>query len=71
MLDDGQFVILKFMGKTPTMATCARCHLKFFAPLELIGSPNEAEENMRDKFLAHACRNNPLAELMPKKKRTA
>jgi len=49
-----RFVILKYMRKTASMATCERCHLKFFTPLELIREPVEAENNLRDKFLSFA-----------------
>jgi hypothetical protein len=55
MTVEPQFVILTLMGNTPSMATCARCQMKFFTPRELIGYPREAEEYMRDKFVDHQC----------------
>ena len=51
-----QFVILKYIHETASLATCGRCHLKFFTPLELIREPLEAENNLRDKFASHKCR---------------
>ncbi|MGA2005042.1 MAG: hypothetical protein ABSG70_16775 [Terriglobales bacterium] len=52
---DPKFVILKHMGKTPSMATCARCHIKFFTPLDLLKSPQKAVENLLDQFGRHKC----------------
>jgi len=51
-----RLVILKYMLRTPRLATCAGCHLKFFTPLELLSRPVEAEEHLRDKFAGHTCR---------------
>jgi hypothetical protein len=48
-----RFIVLKFIHRIPTMATCERCHLKFFALLERFGKPVEAEKAMREKFDAH------------------
>jgi hypothetical protein len=44
------------MNKTPSMATCSRCRLKFFTPLTLVSDPVEAENYLRDKFIAHECK---------------
>ena len=52
-----RFVILKHIGEMPSMATCTRCHLKFFAPLELLRDAEQAERQLRDKFVRHECRN--------------
>jgi len=52
---DPKFVILKHMGKTPSMATCERCHVKFFTPLDLLKSPQKAVENLLDQFSRHKC----------------
>jgi len=52
---DPKFVILKHMGETASMATCARCHIKFFTPLELIKHPLKAVENLHDQFSRHKC----------------
>ena len=44
------------MGKTPFLATCERCHLKFFTPTQLSRKPVEAEQNLRERFDIHKCR---------------
>jgi len=48
--------ILKYSGKTPALALCDRCHLKFFTPKELFREPMEAEGNLREKFEMHDCK---------------
>lgn len=50
-----RFLILKYMGKTPFLATCERCHLKFFTPRELGRKPVEADQNLRNRFEIHKC----------------
>lgn len=54
-MDELRFVILKQVRKTPSMATCECCHVKFFTPLERIEEPEEAEAYLREKFASHAC----------------
>ena len=62
------FAILKHIGKTPSMATCRRCLVKFFVPLELIGYEKEAELTLRSKFAEHVCgRGVRQLLLMPKR----
>ena len=51
-----RLLILKYMGKTPFLATCERCHLKFFTPTQLSRKPVEAEQNLRERFDIHKCR---------------
>jgi hypothetical protein len=51
-----KFVILKYMQKTPSMASCGACHLKFFVPMELVDDPAGAEEHLRQKYVEHKCR---------------
>jgi hypothetical protein len=51
-----RLLILKYMGKTPFLATCERCHLKFFTPTQLNGKPVEAEQNLQERFDIHKCR---------------
>jgi hypothetical protein len=51
-----RFAILKYNGKTPTLAMCERCHLKFFTPRELTNKPVEAEMYLREKFQWHECK---------------
>lgn len=51
-----RLVVLRYEGKTPAFAECARCHLKFFTPRELSKEPMRAEENLRHKFEMHECK---------------
>jgi hypothetical protein len=51
-----QLVILKYSGKTPSLAMCGSCHLKFFTPRELTNDPAKAEVNLRRKFERHECK---------------
>jgi hypothetical protein len=53
-----RFVILKHIGNMPSMATCTRCHLKFFTPLDLLRDVEQAERHLRDKFVRHECRHD-------------
>ena len=50
------FVVLRHIHKTPSLATCECCHIKFFTPLELMREPLEADHYLRDKFASHTCR---------------
>ena len=54
-MTEQQLVILRYVHKTPILATCEFCHLRFFTPLELTGKPREAEEYLREKFASHSC----------------
>jgi hypothetical protein len=51
-----ELVILKYMGRTPFLASCKACHLKFFTPLELSGKTAEAQEYLQERFNNHKCR---------------
>lgn len=51
-----RFVILKYMLKTPWMATCEPCMIKFLTPQELLGKPEEAEKRLREKFDLYNCK---------------
>jgi len=51
------------MSQTPFLATCERCHLKFFTPLGLSDKPIEAEQNLRNRFEIHKCRSNDVGEV--------
>jgi hypothetical protein len=59
-----RLVILKHSGKTPTLAMCERCQLKFFTTRELTRRPAEAEENLREKFKSHECKHDGRAPLL-------
>ena len=49
-MPERRFAILKYSGKTPALATCELCHLKFFTPSELKHKPVDAEMYLREKF---------------------
>ena len=55
-MDDLQLVFLQYVGKTPTLAGCAKCQLKFFTPQRLMKQPQAAAEYLREKFAQHTCR---------------
>jgi hypothetical protein len=55
-MDDSKMVFVQYWGKTPAMASCAKCHLKFFTPLELQKKPKEATDYLWRKFAAHPCK---------------
>ena len=57
-----RFLILKYMQKTPSLATCEGCHVKFFTPLDLMGESRKAEEHLLDKFASHKCKPGFFAE---------
>jgi len=49
------FVILKYEEKTPSMAMCWNCKLKFFTPRTRANTPAEAERYLWDRFINHEC----------------
>jgi hypothetical protein len=54
-MNEGRFVILKHVGKAPSLAACEGCQLKFFVPMALINDPAGAEEHLRAKYADHDC----------------
>ena len=50
---DRRFVIVRYEGKVPAMASCARCQRKFFTPTTLARDAVGAEEYLGSKFDAH------------------
>lgn len=54
--NEPRLIIMKRLGKTPFMATCATCHTKFFTPLDLVNSPRKAELHLLDEFASHKCK---------------
>jgi hypothetical protein len=50
-----EFTILRYSGKTPVLAVCTRCQLKFFTPSGMKQNSQEAEYYLRDKFRDHRC----------------
>jgi hypothetical protein len=55
VMADRTFVILKYTDKAPSMASCAKCQRKFFAPTMLRHDPALAEQYLREKFAQHTC----------------
>lgn len=53
------FEILKHKGRTPALAVCRKCDLKFFTPKELIDIPEEASVYLMTKYDMHHCPLNP------------
>ena len=49
------FVILRLVNKTPSMASCTKCHRKFFTPNSYYNDPIGAEQYLRTKFDLHDC----------------
>jgi hypothetical protein len=49
------FVILRYAGKVPMMASCTQCQRKFFTPNIYHGDPIGAEQYLTEKFAAHNC----------------
>jgi hypothetical protein len=52
---DRLFVIVRYEGKVPAMASCANCERKFFTPTTLARDPIGAEEYLERKFDVHDC----------------
>jgi hypothetical protein len=55
-----RLVILKHSGKTPALAMCERCRVKFFTPRELTYLRSEAEGYIWQRFNSHECKHVPL-----------
>jgi hypothetical protein len=55
-MDELSFVILKREHRTPSLAMCQRCKIKFFTPRELNDDPIKAEEYLRGRFSTHECK---------------
>ena len=52
---DRAFVILKYVNRTPSLASCAQCQHKFFTPNTYYNDPLGAERYLREKFDYHDC----------------
>ncbi len=55
MADRTDFVVLKSVNKTPSLASCAKCQRKFFTPNGYYNDPHGAEQYLRTKFDLHDC----------------
>src|ERR1700690_3112459 len=61
-MGDRQLVFLQYVGKAPSFGSCAKCHLKFFTPRELMRQPEAAAEYLREKFSLHTCKGEIVEE---------
>jgi hypothetical protein len=52
---DRRFVVLRYEGKVPALASCAKCERKFFTLPTLARDPRGAEEYLGRKFDVHQC----------------
>jgi hypothetical protein len=52
---DRQFVIVRYEGRVPAMASCGKCDRKFFTPTTLARDAIGAEEYLGRKFDVHEC----------------
>jgi hypothetical protein len=48
-------LILRYEGKVPVMASCAKCERKFFLPTTFSRDAIEAEAYLGQRFAAHRC----------------
>jgi hypothetical protein len=49
------FIIMRYEGEVPAMASCAKCQLKFFTPETFVRDAVGAEEYLARKFDVHDC----------------
>jgi len=49
------FIILRYEGKVPAMASCAKCQRKFFTPADYSGDVVAAQEYLFSKFARQEC----------------
>jgi hypothetical protein len=50
------FKILKWRSRTPLLAECERCHLKFITPERMLrDDPQDVEHYLREKHRYHDC----------------
>ena len=59
---DLELVFLQYVGKTPPLAGCAKCRLKFFTPEQLMRQPKAAAQYLREKFVHHTCKSEIFEE---------
>lgn len=52
---DSRFVVVRYEGKVPAMASCAKCERKFFTPATFFRDSVGAEEYLGQKFDVHVC----------------
>ena len=59
MAEPASFIVLRYVNKTPCLASCAKCQRKFFTPNTYYNDPGGAEQYLRDKFDLHNCSDAP------------
>ena len=58
-MPERNFIILRYQGKVPAMACCARCQRKFFTPNTYSRDPVGAQEYLLSKFDRPDCEERP------------
>jgi len=53
------FIVLKYEGKVPAMASCSECQRKFFTPATFSRDSSEASQYLLGKFDMHVCAVEP------------
>ena len=53
------FIVLRYQGKVPTLASCTKCERKFFTPTSYSRDSVGAEEYLLSKFDRHECAEEP------------
>jgi hypothetical protein len=66
-MDELGFVIIKWERKTPSLAMCQHCEIKFFTVRELSDDPVKAERFLRARFVAHNCKVRDIRVRLQKK----
>jgi hypothetical protein len=49
------FIVLKYQGKVPAMASCSECQHKFFTPANFFRDSSGARQYLLGKFDVHVC----------------
>jgi hypothetical protein len=55
MANQTTFIVLRFVNKTPSLASCTKCQRKFFTPNSYYNDPVSAEQYLHTKFDLHHC----------------
>jgi len=63
-----RLVILQYSDKTPVLAMCESCSLKFFTMRSLLHRPAEAEVNLQQRFNSHVCQREGRGHVQPIRK---
>jgi len=51
------FKVLQYRVRTPILAGCESCHLKFLTPSDKMDDADEAEKYLWEKYILHDCKN--------------